>query len=383
MALCDGCGEKQMPVSQEYQQQFTANPETGKTTKQNIFGIVGGVVLLFHFILNIRKFISLMFLVFMGFEVILLQMFLFGVLVTAVLLITRRGNKWLGIALSISSVIFLLEKFLYIFTWAPFLFQRGSPNRYLLVIIFFEMLLFLFLILGAFINTKFSLKKLMPIYLLLPVLIFVFMMISNRHQAHVDVINFLSSLSFCIGFMLVGLYIIANQRYIDKKTQQNIYSCGYIDMSKHILLCLFTLGIWQYIWIYRTTAYLNKTPDAEQYDPTAKLLLCMFVPFYAIYWIYNHAQRIDTLSKTKNSAHSYVSNICLITGIFVPLISFIIMQDKINVIAKTATQVSQARYTKEKPDTNFEEIKKLKEFFDAGIITQEEFDAKKKQLLGL
>ena len=30
-----------------------------------------------------------------------------------------------------------------------------------------------------------------------------------------------------------------------------------------------------------------------------------------------------------------------------------------------------------------DEIKKFKELFDMGIITQEEFDAKKKQLLGL
>ena len=30
-----------------------------------------------------------------------------------------------------------------------------------------------------------------------------------------------------------------------------------------------------------------------------------------------------------------------------------------------------------------DELKKLKELLDAGIITQEEFDAKKKQLLGL
>ena len=30
-----------------------------------------------------------------------------------------------------------------------------------------------------------------------------------------------------------------------------------------------------------------------------------------------------------------------------------------------------------------EELKKLKELLDAGVITQEDFDAKKKQLLGL
>lgn len=37
----------------------------------------------------------------------------------------------------------------------------------------------------------------------------------------------------------------------------------------------------------------------------------------------------------------------------------------------------------EAPANNLDEIKKVKELLDAGIITQEEFDAKKKQLLGL
>ena len=35
------------------------------------------------------------------------------------------------------------------------------------------------------------------------------------------------------------------------------------------------------------------------------------------------------------------------------------------------------------PLSNAEELKKYKDLLDAGIITQEEFDAKKKQLLGL
>lgn len=37
----------------------------------------------------------------------------------------------------------------------------------------------------------------------------------------------------------------------------------------------------------------------------------------------------------------------------------------------------------EVPQSNADEIKKYKELFDSGVITQEEFDAKKKQLLGL
>lgn len=39
--------------------------------------------------------------------------------------------------------------------------------------------------------------------------------------------------------------------------------------------------------------------------------------------------------------------------------------------------------TKSSNDIPIDELKKLKELLECGIITQEEFDAKKKQLLGL
>lgn len=45
---------------------------------------------------------------------------------------------------------------------------------------------------------------------------------------------------------------------------------------------------------------------------------------------------------------------------------------------KPTTQIKQ-----EIPQSNADELKKYKELLDSGIITQEEFDAKKKQLLGL
>ena len=35
------------------------------------------------------------------------------------------------------------------------------------------------------------------------------------------------------------------------------------------------------------------------------------------------------------------------------------------------------------PQSNAEELKKYKDLLDSGVISQEEFDAKKKQLLGL
>ena len=52
-------------------------------------------------------------------------------------------------------------------------------------------------------------------------------------------------------------------------------------------------------------------------------------------------------------------------------------QDKKNITAPVTN------ITNEIPQSNADELKKYKELLDSGVITQEEFDAKKKQLLGL
>lgn len=159
-------------------------------------------------------------------------------------------------------------------------------------------------------------------------------------------------------------------------------SDGYIGLGKHIVLCLFTFGIWYWIWIYRTTAYLNRTPNAEQYNPTSKLLLFIFVPFYSIYWYYKHGGRIDTLSHSRNLNYSDTATMCLVLGIFIPIVACILMQDRINSLC-TATNIANNFSAPQQDEKQFENIKQLKELLDSGIITQEEFEAKKKQLLGL
>ncbi len=107
---------------------------------------------------------------------------------------------------------------------------------------------------------------------------------------------------------------------------------AYCGLGKHILLLLFTFGIWHLIWTYRTTKYLNKSPNAEVYNPTSKLLLYIFVPFYSIYWFYRHGQRIDSFTKSKGLNDSNMAMICLILGIFIPIVACILMQDKINTL---------------------------------------------------
>lgn len=162
---------------------------------------------------------------------------------------------------------------------------------------------------------------------------------------------------------------------------------AYCGLVKHILLLLFTFGIWYLIWIYRMTGYLNCVEDEEPRNPTTKLLLCIFVPFYSIYWVYKSAQRIDKLAAAKGIS-SDLSTLCLILAIFVGIIPPILMQDKINAIVTAddapIQQQTAAVQKSSKPDLGIaEELKTYKELLDSGVITQEEFDAKKKQLLGL
>ena len=111
-------------------------------------------------------------------------------------------------------------------------------------------------------------------------------------------------------------------------------SIMYCSLPVHILLLLFTFGIWQLVWIYRVTAYLNCVRDEEYRNPTAKLLLCMFIPFYYIYWTYKSAQRIDELASSAGIS-SGLAVACLILVIFIPIIPPILMQDRINKIATT------------------------------------------------
>ena len=98
----------------------------------------------------------------------------------------------------------------------------------------------------------------------------------------------------------------------------------YCDLTKHSLLLLFTV-IWYYVWIYRTTSYLNRA--GEYRDAKKKLLLCFFVPFYAVYWAYRSAQRVTELEGTNDKEFPKA---CIWLSIFIPIVTPILMQDRIN-----------------------------------------------------
>ena len=198
-----------------------------------------------------------------------------------------------------------------------------------------------------------------------------------------------SSLGFCASLLYplscgILYFLLATGLNVNRKKAVTIFTntqvdwTGYCSLGKHIALSLLTFGIWPLIWTYRTTDFLNKTPYAKQYSPINQVLLCMFIPFYQLYWYYKHGERIETYSYYKKLGFSNMATLSLILGIFIPIVANIIMQDRINAICMTHDPAPE-----EKPQSSSNELREFKKLLDEGIISQEEFDAKKKQLLGL
>lgn len=193
--------------------------------------------------------------------------------------------------------------------------------------------------------------------------------------------NFPISTGLMYIVLAVGIGLQKIQLPVSKKNKQTTSASkvdGYLDMIVHIALCIFVGGVWQFVWIYRTMVYLNQELD-EEYIPWKKLLLCIFVPFYSVYWFYVHGKRLDQLTQQKGINKNNIATTCCVVSLFVPVISCVLMQDRINSFySKTK---GNAENNEDKDIA--EEIRKLKALLDDGYITQEEFDAKKKQLLGL
>ncbi|MCC8014138.1 MAG: DUF4234 domain-containing protein, partial [Eubacterium sp.] len=215
--------------------------------------------------------------------------------------------------------------------------------------------------------------------------------------------NIIIAIAIIIGLLLclpigiiiaiaAAVYFYTTRTAAGQSQENQIKNLHYKGIAEHAILMFVTCGIYLFVWDYHTTDFLNCVEDEEKRDPSTTLLLCIFIPFYSVYWTYKSAQRIDKLAKN-NGIESDLSTVCLILSVFAGFIPPILMQDKINaLIIKTNgnIQTQNIQPTAQKLQTNnsvvfgtTEELKKYKELLDSGVITQDEFEAKKKQLLSL
>lgn len=195
-----------------------------------------------------------------------------------------------------------------------------------------------------------------------------------------------SEFSYFGGIIILLISFMTSQKEITFPASSTAYGKSYKSLVPHVLLLLFTCGIYYLVWIYRTTDSLNACKNEEYRTPINKLLLCMFVPFYSIYWTYKSAHRIDMLGYEKG-IQGETATLSLILSLFVPILPPILMQSKLNSVIM-ADSVSPAvatamQYVAKPVDNGYNDLEKLKELYDKGVITEEEFTEKKKQVLGI
>ena len=310
------------------------------------------------------------------------------IMIAVLLLLRKKHMMWL-----IPSGIWLYQTFR---QWHWFLFDDTLDCAVAICLILAQTILFIILLC----NTIPALEKkamaineilwFVPAFLMfIGYVINVFNYYTIRSYYVIDTImNLLQVIiALCIGIWINSIYPKPEvKKGIDNYSSSVAPDEFYCGMAKHVLLLLFTFGIWYLIWIYRMTNYTNAVENEEYRDPTKKLLLCMFIPLYSIYWTYKTGQRVDKMAAAKGIS-SDMATLCLILAIFVPIIPPILLQDKMNNIVRTNNTQPVSRQEKETVNKETfgtaEQLKEFKELLDSGVITQEEFDAKKKQLLGL
>lgn len=102
-------------------------------------------------------------------------------------------------------------------------------------------------------------------------------------------------------------------------------------VEKHIFSLIFSFGTWGIIWMRIVTDSLNRIERSTQRKVFPTTFLFLFVPFYYIFWYYKTAQILDIYSK-EQGIDSNLANIIIITSIFIPVLSPIMIQDKINTL---------------------------------------------------
>lgn len=200
-----------------------------------------------------------------------------------------------GIALSLAdSVLYMLQFF---------------PDDYVNVLINIPHLVSLLLILCSIILLKkglaiFSVLATAILNIIVPLYQFVIDITTipydNLLNSLFDIATDFLILGFGIPTVTVSLalfvYILISyegEDSYDSFTEEARLSAAYMSITTHILLSLFTGGIWAIIWTYRTTKFINEiSNDGIEYSPSNAVLLHA-IPFYSLYWTYTHTRRLE------------------------------------------------------------------------------------------
>lgn len=202
--------------------------------------------------------------------------------------------------------------------------------------------------------------------------------------------------------------------YTQEKVYTNIENInGYVKIWKVIVFSILTLGIYPYVWIYRTVGLFNNKRIGEERSQGIQVVLCMFVPFYIIYWLYKQSKLTEEYTILVGNRSNDLAVLSIILSVFgLSLVAMALIQDAINknlmteygggtkqeenitpqrdVVVTVEPQaeeknviVHSSTSTDRISDVDIEYLKKLKELYDLGILSEDEYKVKKEKVLGI
>lgn len=102
----------------------------------------------------------------------------------------------------------------------------------------------------------------------------------------------------------------------------------YINMVLHIILSFCTLGIYNLVWVYKISQYVNREKESYSLSPTLNVILGLFIPPYLIYWTWRYSKDLNSVLGHEEGDTVILQTILTALGLFI--IPVIMMQSKIN-----------------------------------------------------
>lgn len=151
------------------------------------------------------------------------------------------------------------------------------------------------------------------------------------------------------------------------------------NIALNIILSFLTFGIYYIIWHYRVALKLKEISQ-RQYDIVLELVLCYIVPFYRWYWMYVKERDFYLSGVNKYKKDNTV--LYLILQIFgLEIIAMALLQSDLNNLNVERKEQLVDTPIISKEDDHLDTIRQLSKLRDEGILTEEEFLSKKKELL--
>lgn len=179
--------------------------------------------------------------------------------------------------------------------------------------------------------------------------------------------------------------------------QKKVIVCdGYLNIWNLVILSIVTLGVFSSIWVYRTVGLFNRKCIGKERIEGVQLLLYMFVPFYKIYWFYKQSKMTEEYTLKVGNRSNDLSVISLIFSLLrLSLVSMVLLQDQIN--KNIEAEYNGRTFDTEQrvnpcttrdlntvdriPQEDIAYLSKLKELLDVGVLSEEEYQIKKNQIL--